>query len=218
MFPDEAKIHLPMDAREQMSGRLRIIDEQAGTRLLRTKRGTHHKSTSKVLRRRPKGPLVKRRTPFQTRHKKLNRVFQQRLFFLATMLQSSSHSSQTGAFMLSITDTAYPLLNSSPSKRDLDDIYTPDLFELGFAEQRTRNMASRIGLLVLLKTFQRLGYFTRISEVPLSIIRHIAKTTGYQEVPDLSAYDQSSLRMHHMTLVRILQTLNISSVEKAVPA
>src|SRR4051812_7782406 len=45
-----------------------------------------------------------------------------------------------------------------PLWTDLDELYTPDLFELGFAEQRTRDATSRLGLLVLLKTFQRLGY------------------------------------------------------------
>jgi Domain of unknown function (DUF4158) len=104
--------------------------------------------------------------------------------------------------MISPADTAYPLLKASPTARDLDELYTPDLFELGFAEQRTRDATSCLGLLVLLKTFQRLGYFVRVVDVPVSVIRHIAKTAGYEESLDLSTYDQSSLRARHMMLVR----------------
>jgi len=64
--------------------------------------------------------------------------------------------------MISPTDTAYRLLLTSPSARELMDAYTPGLFELKFAEERTRQAAPRVGLLVLLKTFQRLGYFVKV--------------------------------------------------------
>ena len=61
--------------------------------------------------------------------------------------------------MISPTDTAYPVLSASPSARELMDSFTPNLFELSFAEERTRQAASRVDLLVLLNTVQRLGYF-----------------------------------------------------------
>jgi hypothetical protein len=60
----------------------------------------------------------------------------------------------------------------------------------------------RIGLLVLLKTFQRLGYFVKLSEVPKSIVRRICTTAGYTEMPArLAAYDSSSLRFRDMSFV-----------------
>jgi hypothetical protein len=40
------------------------------------------------------------------------------------------------------------------------------LFELKFAEERTRQAAPRVGLLVLLKTFPQLGYFVKVADVP----------------------------------------------------
>jgi Domain of unknown function (DUF4158) len=105
--------------------------------------------------------------------------------------------------MLSASDTAYPLLKASPSARELDELYTPNLFEIGFAEQRTREESPRVGLLLLLKTFQRLGYFVKLGEIPPSIVRHVSKTTGYSEVPSgLRAYDASTARFRHMALVR----------------
>jgi hypothetical protein len=48
--------------------------------------------------------------------------------------------------MISPTDITYRLLPTSPSARELMDAYTPGLFELKFAEERTRQAAPRVGL------------------------------------------------------------------------
>jgi hypothetical protein len=45
--------------------------------------------------------------------------------------------------MISPTDTAYPVLPASPSANELMDAYTPDVFELKFAEENTRQPAPR---------------------------------------------------------------------------
>jgi hypothetical protein len=37
--------------------------------------------------------------------------------------------------MISPTDTAYPVLTASPSAGELTDAFTPDVFELKFAEE-----------------------------------------------------------------------------------
>jgi hypothetical protein len=101
------------------------------------------------------------------------------------------------------TDTAYPRLKVHPSAKDLDEIYTPNLFEVIFAEERTRQPAPRVGLLLLLKTFQRLGYFVPYAEVPPPIVAHIARCAGYTGVPaGMAAYDASTARDRHMALVR----------------
>ena len=77
------------------------------------------------------------------------------------------------------------------------------MFELKFAEERTREAAPRVALLALLKTFQRLGYFVKLADIPLSIIRKVTQTAGYEAVPSgLDHYDQSTLRVRHMALVR----------------
>ena len=105
--------------------------------------------------------------------------------------------------MISPADTAYPVLTASPSATELAESYTPDLFELKFAEERTREAGPRVALLVLLKTFQRLGYFVQLAEVPQSIVRHVAETAGYDAVPGgLDDYGQSTLRARHMALIR----------------
>jgi hypothetical protein len=72
--------------------------------------------------------------------------------------------------MSGIRDTAYPQMKSAPSARELADVYTPNFVELVWAEKRTRESAPRVGLLVLLKTFQRLGYFVSLPEIPRPIL------------------------------------------------
>jgi hypothetical protein len=105
--------------------------------------------------------------------------------------------------MLSASDTAYPLLKANPTARELDELYTPNLFELTFAESQTRRPARCLGLLLLLKTFQRLGYFVQIADIPVCIVQHASRVAGFAEIPaGLSTYDFGSARGQHMTLVR----------------
>jgi len=39
--------------------------------------------------------------------------------------------------VLSPSDTAYPLLKANPTGRELEELFTTNLFELGFAGQNT---------------------------------------------------------------------------------
>lgn len=86
--------------------------------------------------------------------------------------------------MSGIRDTAYPQMKSAPSARELADVYTPNFVELVWAEKRTRESAPRVGLLALLKTFQRLGYFVSLPEVPRPILEHVAQCAGYGSLPE----------------------------------
>lgn len=105
--------------------------------------------------------------------------------------------------MPGIRDTAYPQLKTAPSRKELDEVYTQNFVELVWAEKRTRGAAPRVGLLALLKTFQRLGYFVPLSEVPIPILEQVAHHAGYLASPgDLARYDASSARRRHMLLVR----------------
>jgi hypothetical protein len=61
--------------------------------------------------------------------------------------------------MPSASDSVYPRLKNNPSSKELHEVYTPIPSELAFARERTRQPVQRVGLLLLLKTFQRLGYF-----------------------------------------------------------
>jgi len=106
--------------------------------------------------------------------------------------------------MLSPSDTAYPTLKANPSARELTELFTPTLFELAFAEERARQPVPLVGLLVCLKTFQRLGYFVNTADVPDPIVRCIAKAAGCLDIPQgFAAYDdRRGARSRHMELVR----------------
>jgi Domain of unknown function (DUF4158) len=105
--------------------------------------------------------------------------------------------------MPSVSDTAYPRLKANPSAKELDEIYTPTAQELDFAQKRTRQPAQQAALLLLLKTFQRLGYFVRCAEIPDPIVRHILRYAGLLSLPQqMEMYDSSTARDRHTALVR----------------
>ena len=94
--------------------------------------------------------------------------------------------------MLHISDTAYPRLKSHPNEAELDALFTPTLAEMAFALKQTRRPGPRVALLVLLKTFQRLGYFPRFADVPLAVIKQIAAAAECPEVgAEIRGYDNS---------------------------
>jgi len=77
--------------------------------------------------------------------------------------------------LTAIYETAYPRIKSDITPSELDNIYTPSDAELRFASNHRRQPAAQYALLLLLKTFQRLGYFIQLKEIPRSVKKHIAK-------------------------------------------
>src|SRR5208283_4168650 len=80
--------------------------------------------------------------------------------------------------MPTLADTAYPRLRVSPDGAELSDAFTPTPDELAFAVKRTRQPGPRLALLVMLKTFQRLGHFAQPDDVPPIIVAHIAAASA----------------------------------------
>jgi hypothetical protein len=102
-----------------------------------------------------------------------------------------------------IHETTYPRLKSAMTEAELHEIYAPTAEEIAFAEVRTYSESARVGLLVLLKTFQRLGYFVTLAAVPRRISAHITTCAGLSAVPEgLETYDTSHSRSRHLGLVR----------------
>jgi TnpA family transposase len=117
-------------------------------------------------------------------------------------LQSPANS-LVGPLTLQPSDTAYPRFKSRPTDAELERFYTPTESEQEFCNTATRSDAARLGFVLLLKTFQRLGYFVPSREVPEAIVQHVAAATG--ERPDramLLRYDASQARRKHLAVVR----------------
>ena len=78
--------------------------------------------------------------------------------------------------MPSLHETVYPRFKSSISEKELHDIYTPSADEIDLSRQVTRGGNAQICFLIMLKCFQRLGYFMPLSDIPQSIRQHISKS------------------------------------------
>jgi len=75
--------------------------------------------------------------------------------------------------MASIERTAYPQFKRNPVVRELVATNTPTDVEVAFITEHARQPAHRLTLAILLKAFQRLGYFPPLEDVPAAVVRHI---------------------------------------------
>ena len=75
--------------------------------------------------------------------------------------------------MTAIERTAYPQFKDRPTRKTLTELYTPTPSEIQFARANTRNPSNFLSLVVLLKSFQRLGYFPAPADIPPAIIGHL---------------------------------------------
>jgi hypothetical protein len=115
-----------------------------------------------------------------------------------------------------IDETAYRQLKATPTERELRELYTPTLDERLLAGQHTTGKPALVAFLVLLKTFQHLGYAVPLTSVPTPIVSHIAQqmecsVTGQ----DLINYDLSGTRRRHLQVIRT-QLQIIASVRPCV--
>ena len=105
--------------------------------------------------------------------------------------------------MAAIHETAYPRLKFDLSQEELIKFYTPTEQEQRLARRHTRELNARVCFLVLLKTFQRLGYFLGWKDIPPLIITHIASALGCLfEVQVPEGYDESGTRSRHLKHIR----------------
>lgn len=81
--------------------------------------------------------------------------------------------------MVSIDRTAYPRFNKTIAGKELQRNFTPTDEERAWAERTTRAPRQRLGLILLLKTFQYLHYFASLEEIPPEVINHVRESLGY---------------------------------------
>lgn len=82
----------------------------------------------------------------------------------------------------------------------------------------TRLPITQLGIAILLKTFQRLGYFVRSNEIPEIIIQHIATSINRRvDRKGLLDYDQSKVRYNHLVVIKqFLSVVSFSTQGKAL--
>ena len=80
--------------------------------------------------------------------------------------------------MASIERTAYPRFKKVVSARELYEAFTPTPGETAWAMEMTRTEGNLLVLAVLLKAFQRLGYFPKLADVPAPVVVHVGRRLG----------------------------------------
>jgi len=75
--------------------------------------------------------------------------------------------------MALVDRTAYPRLPAAVSARDLAETFTPAAEEVRWACAAIAEPGARLTLLVLLKCYQRLGYFPQPDRVPPEVTEHV---------------------------------------------
>jgi hypothetical protein len=112
--------------------------------------------------------------------------------------------------MVEIEKTAYPRFSKHKKLTDkiLQAIYTPSQEEFLLADKYTKDPGNKLKFLILLKSFQKLGYFVSTTEeIPTQIKIHIA---GCLQLPeDLDTHYSNRKTFHnHKQIIRTLLMVN----------
>jgi TnpA family transposase len=75
--------------------------------------------------------------------------------------------------MALIDRTAYPRFKQFPDPKELAELYTPTFEEIKLVKSKTKSHEGFLSFMVMLKSFQRLGYFPHPECVPIAVIKHL---------------------------------------------
>ncbi|MDE2422485.1 MAG: Tn3 family transposase [Gammaproteobacteria bacterium] len=100
--------------------------------------------------------------------------------------------------MTSIERTAYPRFKRRPSNQELTEIYTPSEHETNFIKGMARKSELRLRAMLLLKSFQRLGYFPVLKDIPQPIIEHMESSLGVKFNHHFEYDDRTQYRQHKL--------------------
>ena len=109
--------------------------------------------------------------------------------------------------MTAIERTAYPRFKRNPTRRELEEVYSPTSDEVDWATATAREDVHRLHLLLWLKSFQRLGYFPDLAEIPAPVVNQIRSCLS--SLPELQVdssvqpgYGQDRTLYRHQQAVR----------------
>ena len=90
-------------------------------------------------------------------------------------------------------ETVYPRFKSNISEKELNDTYTPTQEEIKFSQKVARGDNSKTCFIIMLKSFQRLGYFIAPINIPQTIVQHISKVINSSiSSVDIGNYNKSA--------------------------
>jgi hypothetical protein len=72
-----------------------------------------------------------------------------------------------------IDRTAYPRFKRVLPARELAEAFTPTVAEVAWAREKTQSDQHLLALVVWLKSYQRLGHFPKLDEVPAAVVEHV---------------------------------------------
>jgi hypothetical protein len=103
--------------------------------------------------------------------------------------------------MASIERTAYPRFKRFMSARELHVFYTPQREEMVWAREVASSDEHLLALVTQLKTFNRLGWFPALSEVPAEVISQIRRDLRLPE-HTRAVYASSRTGERHRNMIR----------------
>lgn len=87
--------------------------------------------------------------------------------------------------MTSVDRTAFPRFGRVVSARELAESFTPTAAEVEWARGRVQDEHHLLALVVWLKSYQRLGYFPKVDDVPAVVVRHVREALGLADGVEL---------------------------------
>src|SRR5699024_11917991 len=89
------------------------------------------------------------------------------------------------------------------TQKELNEVYTPQPDEVNFIFSMTRGLHNRFNAMLLLKSFQKLGYFPKLHRIPQGIVDYVREhlnlspevTVGYEKSRTMYAH-QTGIRKH----------------------
>jgi len=77
--------------------------------------------------------------------------------------------------MIDIKDTAYPRLKSSYNEKELKNLFKPTGDEIIFCNKNMNSSEFFPCFILLIKSFQCLGYITSLETIPNQVVKYISK-------------------------------------------
>jgi TnpA family transposase len=97
----------------------------------------------------------------------------------------------------------YPELPDPLTPSDLQQLFNPSYEERQWAPTVARTVESQVALLVQLKIFQTIGRFRPSTDIPPSVIRHVARRMGMESGSELTFPDRTLYRHRPAILKRL---------------